>query len=305
MATTHPSPAVAVTPLVLKHILVPTDFSDHSHMALKQAAAIARLHSSDLVLLHVLPPEPAIYSALEPATWDREAILSRAQTEMQKAEADEAIAGIKHQATIEFGSFEPVLTSVIEERDISLVVLGTHGRSGISKLILGSNAEIVFRTAPCPVLTIGPDVPPTLLTHGRFQSVLFATDFSGGSRHALPYAVGFAQESRARLTLLHVLEEGSVSAAYLHEQLSAHAHEQLDEMLPVTAQLASPVDVEVVNGYPGEAILRIARKIDTDLIVLGVHKSGGLGARTSAHLPWTIAQSVVGHAKCPVLTVRG
>lgn len=305
MATTHPSPAVSAVPLVLKHILVLTDFSEHSHMALKQAAAIARLHSSDLTLMHVIPPEPVIYSALEPATWDREATIKRAEADMRKAADDECVSGIKHESVIETGDFEQALLSTIKDHEISMVVTGTHGRSGIRKLIIGSIAEIVFRVAPCPVLTIGPDVPPNLLSHGRFQSVLFATDFSEGSRHALPYAVGFAQESRARLTLMHVIEEGSVSAAYLHDQLMSNARHRLDELLPVTAHLESPVDVEVVSGYPVEAILRTARKIDADLVVLGVHKSHGLGARTSAHLPWTIAQSVVGHAKCPVLSVRG
>jgi nucleotide-binding universal stress UspA family protein len=155
------------------------------------------------------------------------------------------------------------------------------------------------------VLTIGPDVSPELHTHGRFQSVLFATDFSEGSRHALPYALRFAIESQARLTLLHVLEEGSVSALYLHDRLLAHAQEELRRMLPEQGKLASSAGVEVASGYAVEEILRIAHKHQADLIVMGVHKSTGLGARTSAHLPWTIAQSVVCHAHCPVLTVRG
>lgn len=305
MASTHPTPVVDLPQIFLKHILAATDFSDCSRVALQQAAAIARLHGADLVLLHVVPPEPDIHSALEPATWEYDIVLNRANKEMEIAERDSSLAGVPHEVMVLSGLLEPVLLRAITERDISLVVLGTHGRSGMRKLILGSAAEEIFRIAPCPVLTIGPDVPPDLLTHGRFQSVLFATDFSEGSRHALPYALGFAMESQARLTLLHVLEEGSVSALYLHDRLLSHARAQLEGMLPEQGKLTSPPGVEVASGYAVEEILRAAREHQADLIVLGVHKSSGLAARTCAHLPWTIAQSVVCHAHCPVLTVRG
>ena len=305
MSAPQTVPVVAVPKFDLKHILVTTDFSDCSRMALKQAAAIARIHGSDLFVLHVVAPEPTINSALEPATWELEAIMASAKAEIRTAEQEEAVAAVPHHFLVESGNLPAILKAIIKEREIALLVLGTHGRTGIKKLILGSVAEEIFRIAPCPVLTIGPDVSPNLLTHGRFQSVLFATDFSAGSLHALPYAVAFAQESHARLTLAHVLEEGSVAALYLHEQLSANARKRLEEMVPVHSQIASPTDVEVVSGYPVEEILRIARKNQCDLIVLGVHKSSGVGAVTSAHLPWTIAQSVVCHAKCPVLTVRG
>ena len=305
MAATHPTPAVELPQLFLKHILVPVDFSEFSKTALKQAAAIARLHGSDLLVLHVVPPEPIIYSALEPVTWEYELVLNRARLEMQALEDSGEFSDLKHEYSVQTGALEPVLLRSIREHDTSLVVLATHGRSGIRKLILGSIAEEIFRTAPCPVLTLGPEVSTTLLTHGCFQSVLFATDFSEGSRHALPYALGFAQESKARLTLMHALDEGSVTALYLHDQMHANARTQLSQMVPLQFKLPTPPDIEVVSGYAVEEILRVARKNEADLIVLGVHKSSGIGARTSAHLPWTIAHSVVGHARCPVLTVRG
>lgn len=305
MATTHAVPVSFTPELVLKHILVTTDFSECSRLALKQAAAIARLHNCDLTILHLVPPEPIIYSALEADTWATGAVRAHAQAEMEKAEKDEALSALPHDFLLQSGELETTLQTLVKEREISLLVLGTHGRTGIRKVVLGSIAEEIFRMATCPVLTIGPDVPPTLLTHGRFQSVLFATDFSAGSQHALPYAMAFAQESQAHLTLMHVLEEGSVTAMYLHDHLAQNARKRLEEMIPVPSRITSPPDVEVVSGYPVEEILRIARKNQADLIVLGVHKSSGMGARTSAHMPWTIAHTVVCHAKCPVLTVRG
>jgi nucleotide-binding universal stress UspA family protein len=255
------------------------------------------------LVLHIVPPEPYINSALEPATWEYEDVAQRGREEMAKYEV-ETISDIKHDSLVETGSFPSVLTRVVKERDISLVVMGTHGRTGIGKCILGSVAEQIFRTADCPVLTIGPDIEASLLAQGHFRSVVFATDFSAGSKHALPFAVGFAQESGARLTLMHAVEEGSFASMYLHEQLVSNASAQLAEMVRDIC-LPHPPSVEVVSGYPVEEILRIARKSNSDLIVLGVHKSSGIVARTSAHLPWTIASTVVCHAKCPVLTVRG
>jgi len=206
---------------------------------------------------------------------------------------------------VEHGILEDVLSQLIEERKISLVVVGTHGRSGFTKLLLGSVAEEIFRTSKCAVMTISPWEPPYLLTHGRFESVLFATDFSHGSMDALPYAIGFAEESRARLTLLHVVEESSVTALYMHEQLVSEAKRRLEEMVTAHPGLSVIPEVEIVSGFPIDEILRAAHKRKTDLIVMGVHKSHGFGARASAHLPWTIGHTVVSRAQCPVLTVPG
>lgn len=304
MATTHAVPVSAIPQLELKHILVTTDFSEYSRMALKQAIAVARLHGADLTILHLMPPEPIIYSALEADSYSSEADRDRLFPQIEKIEEEEGISSVAHQFLLERGPLDEVLERVVRDRQISMLMLGTHGRTGLRKVFLGSVAEEIFRMASCPVMTIGPEIPAQLLRHGKFNSVLFATDFSSGSQHALPYAIGFAQESQARLTMLHVLEEQSVTAMYMHDELMKAARQRMLDMIPWPALLAS-TEFELVTGYPVESILRVAREHNADLIVLGVHKSSGMGARASAHLPWTIAHSVVCHAKCPVLTVRG
>src|SRR4051794_4328277 len=101
MAATHPTPAVELPQLFLKHILVPVDFSESSKIALKQAAAIARLHGSDLLVVHVVPPEPIIYSALEPVTWEYELVLNRARLEMQSLEATSEFSDVKHEYSVQ------------------------------------------------------------------------------------------------------------------------------------------------------------------------------------------------------------
>ncbi|MGZ4786959.1 MAG: universal stress protein [Terriglobales bacterium] len=305
MAAVQPVPLSSVPSLDFKHILVTTDFSECSRAALKQAAAIARLHGSDVLVLHVILPEPMIQNTLEPAAWEYQDIVVAAEKEMKAAETTEILTGIPHQLLVGHGVLDHVIPKLIADRDISLLVLGTHGRGGLKKLLLGSVAEEIFRFTDCPVMTIGPCESPALLTHGKFQSVLFATDFSAGSLHALPYAFSLAVESGAKLTLMHAVEEGSVTALYLHDQLITDTRKRLEQLVSPELQDRCAVEIEAIPGYPVEAILRLAEKKQADLIVIGVHKSGIVGAHTSAHLPWTIAQTVASHAKCPVLTVRG
>ena len=292
------------TSFTVKRILVPTDFSPHSEAALKQAAAIARLHSAEVLMVNVLPPEPAMRTPLEPANWEYETLKDQAQQEFAGIEHGGLLDGIPHRSVIEVGPLERMLKAVIEAERIDLVIAGTHGRTGIKKLLLGSVAEEIFRVAPCPVLTVGPDVWPRMLTHGKFESILYATDFSASSDGALRHAITFAEESQAKMTLLHVVEEGSVTAIYLHQRLVEDAKSRLERMIPSDARVAAPAIV-VESGYPAEEILKWAEKVEADLIVLGVRKGGEIAARTSAHLPWTIAHTVVCHARCPVLTVRG
>ena len=305
MVSAQTDPRQITPELSFKHILVATDFSDTSRHALQQAAAIARLHQSDLILLHILPEEPFVENALGPSPWEYMDVIGAAKTAMKTFAADECLTGLQCETLIERGSLELALLGVIRERAISLLVIGTHGRFGIQKLLLGSIAEQMFRRADCPVLTVGPAEPTALLTHGRFHSILFATDFSPASKHALSYAVAFAHESQAQLTLLHVVEESSVTALYLHEEMINSARQRLHEMLPDAKDFTHQPEVELINGFPSDEILRVARKRQADLIVMGVHKSSGFGAVASAHLPWTTAFTVVGHATCPVLTVRG
>jgi nucleotide-binding universal stress UspA family protein len=111
-----------------------------------------------------------------------------------------------HEALFGTGDVWTVLSRLIRERDIDLVVLGTHGRTGARKLLMGSIAEKVFRHATCPVLTAGPNVSPNPEGKARFQPILFATDFGKESLEALPFALHLAEKGRAQLTMLHVVD---------------------------------------------------------------------------------------------------
>jgi len=171
----------------------------------------------------------------------------------------------------------------------------------LGTLLLGSVAEEVLRHATCPVLTVGPDVLPTLLDRQRLSHVLYATDFSDGSRNALPFALSLAEENNAELTLMHVLEQLEPMPMQYSRELLADCRKRLWDMVPDDANLWCKPQVSVAVGVAPTEIVRYAHDRQADLIVMGVHT----GTAVASHLPWTVVHSVVRHARCPVLTVRG
>jgi nucleotide-binding universal stress UspA family protein len=209
----------------------------------------------------------------------------------------DALRGTLHEGVTERGELWNVLDDVIHRHDIDLIILGTHGKHGLKKLVLGSDAEQVFRKSRCPVLTIGPKVPPPTES-SAFRTIVFATDFSAGSLHALPYALSLAEENQAHLVLLHLIP---LVPLQHQESVAASARTRLEEMLPKDAADWCRPECIVRFEFPAEGILNLAREQNADLIVMGVHKGTPFA---SAHLPWAIAYEVVCEAPCPVLTVR-
>ena len=190
-----------------------------------------------------------------------------------------------------------VLSRVVSDQNIDLIVIGTHGSGGIDKLMLGSTAEKVVRHATCPVLTVGPLV--RLLSLERFGNILYATDFSTGSLRALNYALSLAEEDRAELTMLHIIESKPASEAELVDW-KRRDRERLSQLVPTDIDLPSKPEIEVEAGAPAKEIVRLADARNAELIVMGSHSDGVV----STHLPWTTLHHVLQHAHCPVLTVR-
>jgi nucleotide-binding universal stress UspA family protein len=301
MAATETKAAVKV-----KNILYLTDFSEPSEAALSFATTLGRGYGAKVHALHVLLPVANTYMTPGLTTLAIEAEEENAQAEMQKVES--RLAGLEHQTLVERGiEIWPAVQRAIEDDDVDLLVLGTHGRTGAEKLLLGSVAEEIFRRSPVPVLTIGPGVRSSVHTGGRFRRVLFATDFTPESLAGAPYAVTFAQENRARLLLLLVMRTpGSANEGdqRLFDMTVAEAMHRLYEIVPKDARLDLPPEVAVEYGEPADRIVEFAKQRGADLIVMGVRSAAGrIGAVT--HLERATAHKVVAHAACPVLTVRG
>jgi nucleotide-binding universal stress UspA family protein len=291
----------APTQVAFKNILFLTDFSKPSEAALPFAIAIARNFEGTIYVLHVLTP---IIPESCPAAITADEELS--EVEMQKVESQ--LAGVVHETTMERGvGVWPAIEQALEVHHIDLVVLGTHGRTGAQKFLLGSVAEEIFRRSPVPVLTIGPGVRSGAHNGARFHRVLFATDFTPESKAAAPYAVSLVRESQARLVLLHVMrkpKQGNDNDQRLFDVSVAEAINQLYDSCPEGADLDNRPEVAVEYGEPADRIVEAAKQRRADLIVLGVRNAAGrLGAAT--HLERATAHKVVAHAPCPVITVRG
>jgi nucleotide-binding universal stress UspA family protein len=290
--------------LALKNILLLTDFSEASELAVPFAIAVAREYESKVYAMHVLTPVPLAYASPESAAAAIEGLEEGAEAGMQRVDAQ--LAGVPHQTMLVRG--ESVWQSVeqaMRDCEVDLLIVGTHGRTGAMKLLLGSVAEEVFRRARVPVMTIGPSVTRGIHGGGQFHRVLFATDFSKEAQVAEPYAISMAQENQARLLLLHVMRDPHFKRNERTTQDSvANVMHQLYEMVPAEAELECRPEATVRFGNPAERILEAAVELEADLIVLGVRDAAGhLGAAT--HLDRTTAHKVVANAPCPVLTVRG
>jgi nucleotide-binding universal stress UspA family protein len=287
-----------------KHVLFLTDFSEPSCDALPFATAIARGYGSRVHALHVLVPPGYTYMTPEMAGALLDDQEDTAKTEMERVEAQ--LTGLPRETVIERGTnLWDVVSRLVKDRDIDLIALGTHGRTGLKKALLGSSAEEVFRRSRVPVLLSGPAARVGAHNGGRCSRVLFATDFNAISSVAAPYAVSLAQENQAQLILLHVLPLPKAGKAMKTGDLSvAEATHRLEDLVPLEAELWCRPRTLVEHGHPAARILAAARDSGADLIVLGVRSINAM-ASLATRMRKDAAYEVVAHAPCPVLTVRG
>ena len=295
--------ALQLVPQVsLKNILFTTDFSDYADRALPYAVGLARHYGGTIFVAHTIPPEPRRPLPLEPTPPELDDLRYHAEHAMDSFVRSAPLASVRYEVVLERGETELVFQDIVKKHDIDLVVIATHGRAGLKKLLLGSIAEEIFRSVTCPVLTIGPDVKRNEIACGSLRHILYATDFSAASLCALPYALALAVDYRARLSCVHVIAEITTIPLYYRERTLRDAREEMEKLLPAGAGLACEPQIIAVTGDPAEKILELACDLDSDLIVMGARHQGS--ARLVAHLPWACTHQVVRHATCPVLTVR-
>jgi nucleotide-binding universal stress UspA family protein len=300
----------------LKSVLVASDFTEASKKPVRHAISIARHFKAKFYLGHVVSSVGftiAGAEALELATNAARRDLDQAE---RKLVDGGALEGLSHEFIVRQGDVWQELETIIREKQVELLVIGAHARQGIEKVMLGSVAEQIFREADKLVLTVGPNATvdaPLEISDGS-RSFLFATDFTEASLRALPFAVSFANHFRKRLVLLHVAPVMPISESFswssapegvgpMREEARETALKRLREFISGNFRFSVEPELMVEFGKHGEQILRVARTLHTDLIIMGLdHSKHG---RLAAHLPTTTAYQVVCQAHCSVLTVRG
>ncbi len=290
------------TEIAISNVLLATDFSAESAQAVDYARRFCSRQNAKLFVVHVMDVFPFVLSADHAAKARIEEIRDNAEAQMKHFVRANNLEQTKIEPHLIEGETSEALEKFIREHEIDLVVLGSRGDTGISRLFEGSMAEEVFRTAQCPVMVVGPKasmLPETVM----FSRLLFATDLSPFSRIALPYVEFLLQENpSARLTLAHFLEQEADNVNERHQSRRNIEH-QLTEMVDpeFRDQIA---DAVVETCVAPEGMVKMAEGLDADLLVLGV-RSGGAFTRAATHGLHSIAPRVISEISCPVLTVRG
>jgi nucleotide-binding universal stress UspA family protein len=277
----------------LKNILLATDLSPAANNALLYAACLARQHGSTLFAVHAVHPDA--YPFQLPETWPQTAQAEEEVREIAKREMEKLLRGIPHQLIFQRGPIWRIISRLVDTKEIDLLVLGTRGRTGIAKMLMGSVAEQIFRQATCPVLTVGPAVCVTMHSRPCLKRILYPTDFSSESLAAAPLAISLARENDAQLILLHSGCDAETKAAM---------RSVLGDIVPVGSGLTKPPICIVTQGSSAENILDVAAQELVDLIVLGV-RSADWRLMPQVHFANSTAYQVATQAACPVLTVRG
>ncbi len=282
--------------LSLEDILYATDFSDSARAALPYAVSLAQHFGSTLHLVDVVTPLTNVIP-FEPFPVDTR---GTAEEQMRKLLRSDALRHVVHDARLEEGNLWNVLHELILGGDFDLIVVGTHGRSGVRKLALGSVAEEIIRSAHGLVLTVGPNVHVNAPADVRLQSILCASDLSPESDRAVDYSVLFAEDSGGSLTLVHSLSvPGDLACLNAVKWATC---QKLKRQLPTETSLRTPPSLVVDFGTASRVIVCAAQKQRADLIVMGVKHTEH--PWLSSHATWLTIHQVLVQASCPVLTVR-
>lgn len=286
---------------MISRILVPTDFSVQSDAALTYARLFGKTFDASLHLLHVARRLPSPHATANVADGQLPAV-----QELRDRIPREPWCRYPTIRLMEGTDPASHITRYARDASMALIVMGTHGRGGIARLLMGSVAEKVVRTATCPVVTVH---GARHASPGGFRRILVPTDFSAASGAALDAARVLAARFAASLHLLHVLPDivvdgGAGSEVFVSEAPEVrtlrlmNARERLAHRIP-TDLPRSTLTTEVIFGAPAETIAAYADDNHFDLIVMGTHGRSGI-----AHLVGSVAERVVRTAACPVMTTR-
>ncbi|NBB86045.1 MAG: universal stress protein [Bacteroidetes bacterium] len=288
----------------LQRLLLARDFSSGSDPALRLALTLARTHDGEVhtFFADVLEPNPFDPPDAQATPLDRIRMRLRQRSEetIQTAGYDPDDVRMKHEV-IRDAAPGPAILRYAETHDIDCILMGTHGRRGVRKALLGSVATEVVRLAPCPVLTVRPthDVTADGITH-----IVVPVDFSPAAANAARYADELAQALGASVTLLHAVETfsmpdvyGITSDDFVPRDLDATVDEALEEMADV---MTSEVTTTVVRGHPAAMVEDYAEEHAVDLIVMPTRGQSGM----QRFLMGSVAERVISRAPCPVLSSK-
>jgi nucleotide-binding universal stress UspA family protein len=289
-------------------ILLATDGSRWAQGAEEYACFFASSWGATLTALNVLEFPPGMNPDYPVNRLYLGELMKAATKQLVDLQARAASRGLSLHTRMTNGIPSEEVLAAAKEEDVDLIVVGTRGKTGLEHVMLGSTAERIIRSAPCPVLAVRGE--PLAGEGGRQEPtlarMLVPLDFSDCALNALEYAVMVAQRAKASIRLLHVLEPVSYGLDFtlLHvakrEELRERITARLGALVTALQSAQVTADGQVCGGLPPDSILEAAEAEPADLIVMGTH-----GRRGLSHTFWgSVAESVLRKARCPVLTVR-
>jgi nucleotide-binding universal stress UspA family protein len=286
MSTFHP-----------KHILCPTDFSEHSAAALRVAGGMAKAFGARVIVFHAQRMEVPIY-------------FTAAQTQVLRAQLQRSAraawgfvndfakqhlpAEVEHSVLLMEDDPVQAILTVLKDLRAGLVVMGTHGRTGIARLRLGSVSESVLRQVSVPVLTVGPRIKPTPAL-ATIRRVLCPVNYLDLARTALQHAAALAEKTGAELVVAHVQENLLPRA----ESEGKDPLQELYDWVPAEVRSRCAVKEVVKVGTAAEQIVAEAKASHIDCIVVGGQPRSFMGTI----LFGSTTELVIRNAPCPVLSV--
>lgn len=296
----------------IKRVLFPTDLTPLAEETFAYAGHLAARHGAELHVLHVAPPHKEVERA--PADFlplvEQEAKGDRffLPVEEDPGEYTRRVGSVPvHYHLVHCTSPVMGILEYADEGDIDLIVMATHGRRGLDRLLDRSVTEAIVRQAHCPTFSIRGDLAPPR----PIRRLLVPVDFSDHTRRQVSYAAALAATYDARLDVLHVIEEHTppdeygpevreYATAMQGESVQERIRQALRDLVEEAPDLERAFHVHVTMGHPATEIVRVATEKEIDLLVMATHGHTAL----ERFLIGSVTERVVRTASCPVFTVR-
>jgi len=295
--------------MLIQRVLCPIDFSAFSKRAFRHSLSLAEHYRASLVVLHVVEMWKypyADYAAIQGGDYAnlRESLHKGGKDHLQQFVNQYCHEGMHPELAICEGRAPDSILSFIKREKVDLTVMGTHGRRGFDRLMLGSATDRVMREASCPVLAVC-QPPHDAVAAGEsghyvhyLNRILICTDFSENSERALDYAISVTEEYGAELTVMHVVEEAPSNAK--KEEVVAAAKQRLERLIPTEKRTTLKTKILVCLGKPYQRIVEYAREAEIDLVTMGVRGAGALDRAIFGSTTYRVIQL----GPCPVLAVH-
>ncbi|MEN2413944.1 universal stress protein [Flavobacterium mesophilum] len=273
----------------MKRILVPTDFSEHAEDALKVAAQIAKKNNSEIIILHMLELPHQMNDAILGGASIPETMLfmKKANETLDEVSSKPYLDGISVTEIVKMDKPIHGILQVSKDYEVDLIIMGSHGSSGVEELLIGSNTEKVVRNSEIPVLVIKKDISDFKVT-----DIVFASDFSDETKKPFNKLLNFTKFFGAKIHLVTICTPNSFKPTHVMEKAMKNFVTEFN-ITNFTTQIYNDTNIE-------KGILNFSNSINADIIGMCTHGRTGF-----AHFfNGSISEGLVNHAVRPVITLK-